>query len=104
MRDVTSTRCPGSRPRTYARTRTATRTPCPTGFSKRAVYCATKAYSLLTDELRDRVSARVFDLIVHTDNRAKMTGLEAWVRTAVGELRTAGYTHHELRCTLEGAT
>jgi hypothetical protein len=27
-----------------------------------------------------RASPRVFDLIVHTDNRAKVRRLEAWVR------------------------
>jgi len=50
------------------------------GFPKREVYRATTAYAVLTDELRSRVPARVFDLIVHTDNRAKVRRLEAWVR------------------------
>ena len=50
------------------------------GFPKREVYGATRAYAALTDELRSRVPARVFDLIVHTDNRAKVRRLEAWVR------------------------
>jgi len=50
------------------------------GFPKREVYRATTAYAALTDELRSRVPARVFDLIVHTDNRAKVRRLEAWVR------------------------
>jgi len=50
------------------------------GFPKREVYRATTSYASLTDELRSRVPARVFDLIVHTDNRAKVRRLEAWVR------------------------
>ena len=50
------------------------------GFPKREVRRATTAYASLTDELRSRVPARVFDLIVHTDNRAKVRRLEAWVR------------------------
>jgi len=50
------------------------------GFPKREVYRATTSYAALTDELRSRVPARVFDLIVHTDNRAKVRRLEAWVR------------------------
>ena len=32
--------------------------------------------------MRSRVPARVFDLIVHTDNRAKVRRLEEWVRAA----------------------
>lgn len=52
------------------------------GPRKREAYRAIKDYSLLVDELRACVPARVFDLIVHTDNRAKVAGLEAWVRTA----------------------
>jgi len=52
------------------------------GFPKRDVYRATRVYSLMADELRDRVPARVFDMIVHTDNRAKVSGLEAWVRAS----------------------
>ena len=50
------------------------------GFPKREVYRATTSYASLTDELRSRVPARVFDMIVHTDNRAKVRRLEAWVR------------------------
>ena len=50
------------------------------GFPKREVYRATTAYAALTDKLRSRVPARVSDLIVHTDNRAKVRRLEAWVR------------------------
>ena len=50
------------------------------GFPKREVYRATTWYASLTDELRSRVPARVFDLIVHTDNRAKVGRIEAWVR------------------------
>lgn len=50
------------------------------GFPRREVYGAIRAYAALTDELRSRVPARVFDLIVHTDNRAKVRRLEAWVR------------------------
>jgi hypothetical protein len=50
------------------------------GFGKREVYRATRAYSVLADELRAAVPARVFDMIVHTDNRAKVAGLDAWVR------------------------
>ncbi len=50
------------------------------GFPKREVYRATTSYASLTDELRSRVPARAFDRIVHTDNRAKVRRLEAWVR------------------------
>jgi abortive infection bacteriophage resistance protein len=51
-------------------------------FPKREVYRAIKYHSALTDDLRDRVPARVFDMIVHTDNRANVAGLEAWVRAS----------------------
>ena len=37
--------------------------------------------ALQTDELRSRVPVRIFDMIVHTDNRAKIAQLERWVRS-----------------------
>lgn len=51
------------------------------GFPKREVHGVIKRYSALTDELRSRVPVRIFDIIVHTDNRAKIAQLERWVRS-----------------------
>ena len=52
------------------------------GFAKKEVYQATKRFSALSDELRSRVHLRVFDEIVHTDSRAKLQHIDAWVRAA----------------------
>jgi len=50
------------------------------GFPKREVYRTTTSYASLTDELRSRVPARVFDQIVHSGNRGKVRRIEAWIR------------------------
>lgn len=52
------------------------------GFAKKDVYQATRSFSALSEELRSRVHHRVFDEIVHTDSRAKVQHIEAWVRAA----------------------
>lgn len=53
---------------------------CGMGFPKREIAGIAKQYAVLTDELHGRVPVRVFDMIVHTDNRAKITQLEQWAR------------------------
>ncbi len=53
---------------------------CGLGFPKREIAGIAKQYASLTDELHGRVPVRVFDMIVHTDNRAKVTQLERWIR------------------------
>lgn len=52
---------------------------CGLGFPKREIAAIIKQYALLTDELRSRVPVRVFDMIVHTDNRAKIMKLLHWM-------------------------
>jgi len=51
-------------------------------FNKRDVHGATGTFSALADQLRAQVHQRVFDQIVHTDNRAKVRQIDAWVRSA----------------------
>jgi len=50
------------------------------GLKKRDAYRVVRDYIALTDTLRGAVPVRVFDMIVHTDNRAKVKRLESWVR------------------------
>lgn len=54
---------------------------CCMGFPKREVAALIRQYTALTDELRGRVPVRVFDMIVHTDNRAKLTRLTQWMHS-----------------------
>jgi abortive infection bacteriophage resistance protein len=54
---------------------------CCLGFAKREVRTLIKSYSAQTDGLRTRVPMRIFDMIVRTDNRAKIAHLERWVRS-----------------------
>ena len=51
------------------------------GAPKREVYSLIRQYRSVIDGLRNAVSTRVFDMIVHTDNRAKVNHLEAWLRS-----------------------
>ncbi len=51
------------------------------GSPKRDLYVLVRQYRGLTDSLRGGVSGRVFDMIVHTDNRAKIDHLEGWMRS-----------------------
>lgn len=51
------------------------------GFPKREVYGLVRQYRSIVDGLRSSVSPAVFDMIVHTDNRAKVDLLELWVRS-----------------------
>ena len=69
---------------------------------ERQVQQATEAYSSLSDELRTEVPARVFDMIVHTDNRAKVRRLESWVKTASTSRKPQSILG--ARCTPEGDT
>ena len=69
---------------------------------ERQVHQATEAYSSLSDELRAKVPARAFDMIVDTDNRAKVRWLEAWVRIASTSRKPQGILR--ARCTPEGDT
>jgi abortive infection bacteriophage resistance protein len=51
------------------------------GAPKREAYPFIRQYRGVIDGLRNGVSTRVFDMIVHTDNRAKVNHLEAWLRS-----------------------
>jgi len=51
------------------------------GTPKREVGALINRYSALTEELRSRVPRRIFDMIVHTDNRAKVDCVSRWVRS-----------------------
>lgn len=51
------------------------------GFAKNEVKAFIRQYVAHTDELHSRVPVRVFDMIVHTNNRAKIEQLERWVRS-----------------------
>lgn len=48
---------------------------------KREVGALINRYSALTEELRSRVPRRIFDMIVHTDNRAKVKCMRYWLRS-----------------------
>lgn len=52
---------------------------CCMRFPKREVAALIRQYAAITDELRERVPVQVFDMIVHTDNRAKLTQLTQWM-------------------------
>jgi len=51
------------------------------GTPKREVGALINRYSALTEELRSRVPMRIFDMIVHTDNRAKVDCVRRWLRS-----------------------
>ena len=53
---------------------------CCAGLPKRDVRSIIREYSELTDELHANVPTPIFDMIVRTDNRAKIRQLERWVR------------------------
>lgn len=53
---------------------------CGMRVPKREIAGITRQYVALTDELRGRVPVAVFDMIVHTDNRAKVRQLDEWIR------------------------
>jgi abortive infection bacteriophage resistance protein len=52
------------------------------GMPKREIAALIRRYAAHAEELRARVPQRVFDMIVHTDNRTKLDGLRCWLRTA----------------------
>lgn len=52
---------------------------CAMGFPKRDLRQSIRQYSALTDELHAAVPLRVFDMIVHTDNRTKVNHLRHWI-------------------------
>lgn len=52
---------------------------CCLGFPKREVKGLIREYVALTDGLRARVPVNIFDMIVHTDNRLKLSALRDWV-------------------------
>ncbi|MDA3935769.1 MAG: Abi family protein, partial [Actinomycetota bacterium] len=49
------------------------------GMPKRECRSLIRQYSVLTDDLHARVPLRVFNTIVHTDNRTKVRALKDWV-------------------------
>jgi hypothetical protein len=51
------------------------------GFPKRDAAALLREFSSATDELRQSVTAQIFDTIVHTDNRAKLMALPPWLRS-----------------------
>ena len=51
------------------------------GVPKREAGRLIKRYSMHAEELRNRVPMRIFDMIVHTDNRAKIGHVSRWVRS-----------------------
>lgn len=51
------------------------------GAPKRDVYALIRQYRSVIDGLRSGVPTRVFDMIVHTDNRAKVNQVEIWLRS-----------------------
>lgn len=51
------------------------------GMPKREITALIRRYVAHAEELRARVPQRVFDIIVHTDNRTKLDGLRCWLRT-----------------------
>jgi abortive infection bacteriophage resistance protein len=53
---------------------------CCMSLPKREVRATIREYSELTDELRASVPTSIFDMIVRTDNRAKIQRLQQWVR------------------------
>lgn len=52
---------------------------CSMGFPKREIKALIREYTLCTDELRSKVPVKMFDMIVHTDNRVKLNQLQQWV-------------------------
>ena len=52
---------------------------CALGFPKRDIKALIREYTSCTDDLRNRVPVQIFDMIVHTDNRAKLAELQQWV-------------------------
>lgn len=53
---------------------------CTMGVPKREVRSLIKNYTAHTDELFGRVPLKIFNMIIHTDNRTKIAQLERWVR------------------------
>jgi abortive infection bacteriophage resistance protein len=51
------------------------------GVPKREVVTLIKRYSAHSEDLRNRVPRRIFDMIVHSDNRTKLEHLSVWLRS-----------------------
>jgi len=49
------------------------------GLSRRRARALVKTYTRLTNDFRDRVPVRIFDMIVHTNNRSRLRAVRQWV-------------------------